>query len=60
MSDTPRSNERSGADPAAADSPTCRGGTDGAWGSCSAEPYWLEVAEALDIDPESTRETHSS
>ena len=26
--------------------------TSGAWGSCSAEPYWLEVAEALGIDPE--------
>ena len=27
-------------------------GAHGAWGSCSAEPYWLEVAEELGIEPE--------
>ncbi len=27
-------------------------GTTAAWGSCSAEPYWLEVAEELGLDPE--------
>ncbi len=27
-------------------------GAHGAWGSCAAEPYWLEVAEELGIEPE--------
>ncbi len=35
-----------------APAPDAPADADCSWGSCSAEPYWLEVAEALESVPD--------
>ncbi len=46
---TSRNNTESASEAPAPDAEPA--GTTAAWGSCSAEPYWLEVAEELGMDP---------